>query len=153
MARWGLCLDLSKKTGDIIDSYFWLGQKESGDLAAPLRDIRGAATAATAAIDEFGKVRVLRRSTLDRTGEVRTAVETLLKAVRHSPPDDIFGFVHHLRELRKQRGEVIGLRDLRYVDLELVEELEKEVSEATEKTAGKTVDFLLKPQSLDPYRK
>ena len=146
----GLYLDLAKKTGDIIDSYFWLGQKESGDLAAPLRDIRGAATAA---IDEFEKVRVLRRTTLERTGEVRNSVETLLKAVRHSPPDDIFGFVHHLAELRKERGEVIGLRDLRYVDLELVAQLEKEVAEATDVTAGKTVDFLLKPQSLDPYRK
>lgn len=146
----GLYLDLSKKAGDIIDSYFWLGQKESGDLVTPLRDIRGAATAA---IDEFEKVRALRRSTLERTGEVRVAVETLLKAVRHSPPDDIFGFVHHLGELRKQRGEVIGLRDLRYVDSGLVEALEKEVSESTDRTAAKTVDFLLKPKSLDPYRK
>ena len=145
-----LYLDLSKKTGDIIDSYFWLGQEEVGNLSGPLKDIRGAATAA---IDEFEKVQGLRKSTGGRTQLVRDSATGLLKAVRHSPPDDIFGFVHHLAELRKSRGEIIGLRDLRYVDEVLVDELEKEIIEATEKTAGKTVDFLLRPEALDPYRR
>ncbi|MGC6466636.1 MAG: DNA repair ATPase [Akkermansiaceae bacterium] len=145
-----LYLDLSKKTGDIIDSYFWLGQQETGDLASPLKDIRGAATAA---IDEFEKVQGLRRSTTERTKAVRETAETLLRAIRHSPADDIFSFVHHLAELRKSRGEVIGLKDLRYVDEALVEELEGQIVEATEKTANKTVAFLLKPEALDPYRK
>lgn len=145
-----LYLDLSKKTGDIIDSYFWLGQKETGELAKPLKDIRGAATSA---IDEFEKVQGLRRSTGERTKSVREGANELLRSIRHSPPDDIFGFVHHLAELRKSRGEVIGLRDLRYVDETLVENLEKEIVEAAEKTANKTVEFLLKPEALDPYRK
>ena len=142
-----LYLDLSKKTGDIIDSYFWLAQDETKNLAEPLKDIRGAAGAA---IDEFEKVQALRKSTKSRTGEVREASETLLKAVRHSPPDDIFGFVHHLSELRKRRGEVIGLRDLRYVDVTLVDELEQEIATAAEETANKTVAFLLKKEALDP---
>ncbi|MDB2428836.1 DNA repair ATPase [Akkermansiaceae bacterium] len=144
-----LYLDLSKKAGDIIDSYFWLGQENAGNLAEPLKDIRGAATSA---IDEFEKVQGLRRSTKERTGSVREVVEVLLKSVRHSPPDDIFGFVHHLSELRKRRGEVIGLRDLRYVDAALVDDLEKEVATAADDTAAKTVAFLLKPESLNPYR-
>ncbi|MFT7172443.1 MAG: MoxR-like ATPase [Paracoccaceae bacterium] len=145
-----LYLDLSKKSGDIIDSYFWLGQKETGDLAQPLKDIRGAATSA---IDEFEKVQGLRRSTGARTKAVRETADELLRSIRHSPADDIFGFVHHLGELRKSRGEVIGLRDLRYVDERLVEELEEEIVEAAEKTANKTVEFLLKPEALNPYRK
>ena len=142
--------DLSKKSGDIIDSYFWLSQEEAGKLAEPLQDIKGAATAA---IDEFEKAQALRRSTKERTVNVRQAVEKLLKEVKLSPADDIFGFVHHLAELRKLRGEVIGLRDLRYVDSELVDSLDHKVAEAAENTANKTVTFLLKPESLDPYRK
>ncbi len=145
-----LYLDLSKKSGDIIDSYFWLGQKEAGDLARPLKDIRGAATAA---IDEFEKVQGLRRSTGERTKAVRESANELLRSIRHSPADDIFGFVHHLSELRKSRGEVIGLRDLRYVDEALIEALETDIIEAAEKTANKTVEFLLKPEALNPYRK
>ena len=145
-----LYLDLSKKTGDIIDSYFWLAQEEVGDLSQPLKDIRGAATSA---IDEFEKVQGLRRSTKERTETVREGATKLLRAIKSSPPDDIFGFVHHLGELRKSRGEIIGLRDLRYVDGDLVQTLEDEIVEANDKTANKTVEFLLKPEALDPYRK
>ncbi len=144
-----LYLDLSKKTSDIIDSYFWLSQEETGKLVEPLQEIRGAATAA---IDEFEKVQSLRRSTLERTTLVREETETLLKSIRLSPADDIFGFVHHLAELRKRRGEIIGLRELRYVDAELVDTLDKEAEKATEETANKTVVFLLKEESLNPYR-
>ncbi|MGJ8696432.1 MAG: DNA repair ATPase [Verrucomicrobiaceae bacterium] len=146
----GLYLDLAKKTGDIIDTYFWLGQEEAGRLSEPLGDIRAAASSA---IDEFEKVQALRRSTLERTGAVRGGVEELLRAVRHSPPDDILGFVHHLAELRKRRGDIIGLRELRYADSGLIDGLEGEVAEATDKTAQKTVSFLLKEESLDPYRR
>lgn len=145
-----LYFDLSRKAGDLLDSYFWLGEEEVGDLEKPLQAIRGAATAA---IDEFEKVQGLRRSTDERTETVRDTVEALLRSVRHSPPDDIFGFVHHLAELRKCRGEVIGLRELRYVDEELVDRLEKDLVEATDRTADRTVEFLLKPEALDPYRR
>ncbi len=144
-----LYLDLTKKTGDLVDGYFWLGQEEVGDLASPLRDIRGAASSA---IDEFEKVQGLRKSTAERSEAVKGSADQLLRSIRHSAPDDIFGFVHHLAELRKARGEVVGLKDLRYVDLEMVEGLEKGLVDATEKTAGKTVEFLLKPEALDPYR-
>lgn len=145
-----LYFDLSKKSGDVIDSYFWLGEDEVGNLVEPLQAVRAAATAA---IDEFEKVQSLRRSTGERTKVVREAADHLLRAIRHSPADDIFGFVHHLAELRKVRGEVIGLRELRYVDEALVDELEKDLIETGEKTANQTVEFLLKPEALDPYRK
>lgn len=145
-----LYFDLSTKAGDLIDSYFWLDQEEIGDLKEPLAAIRGAATAA---IDEFEKVQGLRRTAEERTEAVRGEVDTLLRAIKHSPPDDIFGFVHHLAQLRESRGEVIGLRELRYVDEELVDRLEEELVEAGDKTADKTVAFLLKPEALDPYRR
>ena len=42
------------------------------------------------------------------------------------------GFVHHLAELRTVRGEIISLRDLRYVDNELGRHtLEGDVEKAT----------------------
>ena len=145
-----LYFDLSKKAGDVIDSYFWLGQQEAGNLVEPLQVIRGAATAA---IDEFEKVQGLRRSTAERTAVVRETADSLVRAIRHAPADEIFGFVHHLSELRKVRGDVVGLRDLRYVDLGLVDSLENDLIEVGEKTAAKTVEFLLREEALEPYRK
>ena len=77
----------------------------------------------------------------------------LLAKVRHSPPDDIFGFVRQLSELRTRRGEVIGLREVRYAKAETIEELEAQLVDSAEKVSQKTVEFLLKDEALVPYRR
>lgn len=146
----GLYLDLLKKTGDIRDSYFWIGKPEAGGLGEPLGEINAAANAA---IDEFDKVQSLREAARSRTKEVRGAVEEILREVRLGVPDDILGFVHHLSELRRRRGEVIGLREVRYVEPTMVESMEESLTEATTKCSGQTVKFLLQDEALDPYRK
>ncbi|MGE9268223.1 MAG: DNA repair ATPase, partial [Verrucomicrobiales bacterium] len=146
----GLYPDLAKKTSDLLDSYFWLPKEEAGNLAEPLRELR---QAAGAAIDEFEKVRALRASTAERSRATETAVADLLKEIRLSAGGDIFAFVKQLGELRARRGEVIGLRELRYVDEDFVAGLEKNLAQASEEVSAKTVRFLLGDGALDPYRK
>lgn len=146
----GLYLDLVKRTSGLVDSYFWLGREETSQLAEPLGEIN---RAAQSALEEFDKVRALRQAASARSKEVTSQVEELLAKVRHSPPDDIFGFVHHLGELRTRRGEVIGLRDVRYVSGEVIDDLEGRLVEATETTSQKTVEFLLRDEALQPYRR
>ena len=145
----GLYLDLVKKTGDIKDAYFWLGKEEAFNLTVPLIEIN---SAANSAINEFEKVVKLRKSTADQTKTTEESVTTLLRTVEHTPPDDIQGYVHQLTELRTLRGDIIGLQDLRYADLDLIKGLEEKVIEATEAVSNKTVNFLLTPEALDPYR-
>ena len=144
-----LYIDLVKLTGDISDSYFWTGRPETHDLKAALNDIN---SAAQAAIDEFDKVQRVRRNTREQTAAVREKTAKILKNVAHTRPDDILGFVHNLAELRTVRGEIISLRDLRYVDAELVGSLEDQAQAATEKESKLCVEFLLTEQALDPYR-
>ncbi|MBK1829906.1 DNA repair ATPase [Verrucomicrobiaceae bacterium R5-34] len=145
----GLYLDLVKKTGDINDAYFWINKDEAFMLSEPLREINAAANSA---INEFEKVVRLRESTGESTREIQQQVSTLIRQVEHSPPDDIQGYVHQLSNLRTLRGDIIGLHDLRYVDLETVASLEEQVVAATETVSNKTVTFLLTPEALDPYR-
>ncbi|MCB1229082.1 MAG: AAA family ATPase [Verrucomicrobiae bacterium] len=144
-----LYLDLTKKTGAISDAYFWVGDKAAFDLKSVLREIKGAADAAIA---EFDKVQRLRQSTAAETKRVAEKATKLATAGRNTRPDDIMGFVHSLAALREVRGEIISLRDLRYVDLEKVDALEKNVAEATGLVSENCVQFLLKPEALDPYR-
>lgn len=144
-----LYIDLVKKTGDVADSYFWIANSEAQDLKTPLMAIN---QAAQASIGEFDKVQRIRRSTEEETARVREKARKCVAAAEHQAPDDIFGFVHHLADLRGARGEVISLRDLRYVDTALIEALEAEIAEATEKTSQGCVEFLLSPEALDPYQ-
>ena len=143
-----LYIDLAKKTGAISDAYFWVGQEAAFDLKSVLGQIKGAADAAVA---EFDKVQRLRQSTSAEMKRVSTMAKKLATAGRNTRPDDIMGFVHSLAGLREVRGEIISLRDLRYIDLEAVAALEADVTDATGSVSQHCVEFLLKPEALVPY--
>ena len=144
-----LYIDLTRKSGDIIDSYFWCGHEEAFQLKDTLSEIRGAADSA---ISEFDKVSRIRKATAERTEEVSKAAIKVAKEASYNQPDDIMGFVHSLADLRSMRGEVISLRELRYSDTERIDSLESELVDVSSKVSRKCVDFLLKPEALDPYR-
>ena len=144
----GLYLDIVKRSGDLLDAYFWLDRAECQSLAAPVREIK---KAGEAAIGEFEKVQKLRTVAAERTSVIRAAVEKLVRETRTSPPDALQGFVHQLAGLRKLRGEIIALRDVRYTDPAVVGAFEKEVVETTDAVSARTVDFLLGEDSLKSY--
>ncbi|MEM9479431.1 MAG: DNA repair ATPase, partial [Verrucomicrobiota bacterium] len=145
-----LYVDLVKKAGDIRDSFFWVGRAEAHDLAAPLQEIRNAAAAA---IDEFEKVQQLRTSAETQMSEIGEKVRKAVSAAEHNRPDDILGFVHNLADLRSVRGEVVTLQEVRYADEARVAGMEEELVGASDKLSGALVEFMLKPEALDPYRK
>ncbi len=144
----GLYLDIVKRSGDLLDAYFWLDRAECRSLAAPVREIK---KAGETAIGEFEKVQKLRTVAAERTAAVQAAVEKLVREARSSPPDALQGFVHQLAGLRKLRGEIIGLRDVRYTSAETIAAFEKEVVETTDAVSAKTVEFLLGEDSLKAY--
>ena len=143
-----LYVDLQKACGDIVDSYFWIGRDETANLREPLLRIR---EAAGAAIEEFEKVIRVRRNTEQQTREMETRAREIAGTIQRHRFDTIDQFVTSLSQLRGLRGETIGLRELRYVDLERVEKLEKQVAEEMQRLSHRCVQFLLQPASLAPY--
>jgi hypothetical protein len=59
-------------------------------------------------------------------------------------------FMGSLTELRKQRGHLITLREMRYMNLARVDELEKQVVTAYDEVSKGAVEFLLQPTALQP---
>ncbi|MGV3485595.1 MAG: DNA repair ATPase, partial [Planctomycetaceae bacterium] len=145
----GLYVDLVKRASDILDSYFWITKDETQRLDQPLTAIRDTASAA---VEEFEKVVRLRRDTQARTAAVKESVESLGKEIERTRFETIDEFVAALSKLREQRGHAIGLRELRYVDLSLVESLEQATAERSDRLSRRCVDFLATPGALDPYR-
>ncbi|MCG8583305.1 MAG: DNA repair ATPase [Pirellulales bacterium] len=144
----GLYVDLAKKAGDILDAYFWIDHEETFKLSEPLTEIRAAADAA---IDEFEKVVRVKQTTAGRTKEVEGRTNQILGDVQHRRFESIDEFVSSLGDLRTVRGSIISLRELRYVDLGLLESLETQVVEQSDRLAKRCVDFLLGDAALAPY--
>ena len=143
-----LYVDLVKKSTDILDTYFWLKEEAVFDLAKPLSDIRDASTAA---VDEFDKVVRVRKNTAAQFETTSKAARDAVMLATSKHFDHIDAFVKALAELRTVRGQVITLKELKYVDMAAVEELENKVAENSERLSVRCVEFLLKEDSLAPY--
>jgi hypothetical protein len=145
----GLYVDLVKRTNDILDTYFWLDRAEAFALREPLAGIKEAAASALA---EFDKVTAIKRNTASETQRVVGKATGILKALPTHAFDQIGHFVEKLAALRAVRGELISLKELRYVDAALVGKTEQETADSAAALAERTVQFLLSPQALDPLR-
>jgi len=145
----GLYIDIVKKATDIIDAYFWLNKEESGNLTEPLVQIKHTASSA---IDEFEKVVTLKKEAGVKTKEINEKSAKVLKEIQYAKFDDINGFVQNLANLRSLRGETIALKEVRYIDVKMLEELEVKIKEQADKLSEKCVEFLLQEEALHPYR-
>jgi hypothetical protein len=145
-----LYVDLVRRSSAILDSYPWLGNPEGFQVDAALRGVR---EAADKAVDEFDKVRRLQRDAVQRVKDVRKRCDDRFQTVRRASLTKLEDFVHNLTALRQLRGELISLKEVRYVDLTQVAESEKAVISQTEDLAKACVQFLLKPAAIEPYRK
>ncbi len=143
-----LYYDLNQKAGDILDSYYWIKDPKAYGLSDPLGEIR---KAANAAIDEFEKVQAIRKSTKQTISNTQQKAEDLFKQIGQSSFNRIDVFVEALSNLRMLRGEVISLRDLRYTNIPLIEELEARAAENMQQLSNECVLFLLRDDALQPY--
>ncbi|UOQ97291.1 DNA repair ATPase [Hymenobacter sp. 5317J-9] len=144
----GLYLDLIRLTGTLTDTYHWLREPAAQALAEPLRDIQ---QAANAAVEEFDKVLSIRKSTGAETQRVLAKADELTGRIKRTTATDVNEYVQLLAELRTVRGEVISLKELRYVELPTVEKAAAELEQTSKDVASQTVDFLLKDDALKPY--
>ncbi|MCA8829502.1 DNA repair ATPase [Hymenobacter pini] len=144
----GLYLDLIRQTTALTDAYHWLREPAAQALAEPLGEIR---QTATAAVEEFEKVQSIRKNTAQQTQTVFQRADELVGRIRRSAPDTVTEFVQLLGELRGVRGEVIFLKEVRYVELPAVEKHANDLEALSKEVATQTVDFLLKADALLPY--
>jgi len=129
------------------DAFHWLGHAEAMDFASTVTALT---KTAELVIDEFEKVTAIKKRSAESLAE---AEETQARVVANLRPDDIRSiedFMGSLADLRKQRGHLITLREMRYMDLARVDQLEKQVVEAFDAVSKGAVQFLLKPAALAP---
>ncbi|XZE35516.1 DNA repair ATPase [Pirellulaceae bacterium SH501] len=145
----GLYTDLVKRSTDVLDTYFWLDNPDAGELATPIRLIR---EAAESAVNEFDKVVRVRQQSEKALADAKAAADELIKKVDRQKFDQIEQFVDGLANVRSQRGNVVQLKELRYIDIAAVDLLEKELIEFSQRLGNRCVQHLLHADSLLVYQ-
>ena len=145
----GLYADISKAAKDIIDYYYWISDDKAFSLSTPLRAIQ---QASNSAIDEFEKVVQFKNKAAEITKNIQKKSKELFGKIKSSTFNNIDGYVLALNGLRALRGEVITNKEVRYIDVELLNKTEEEIEIETDRLSQKTVSFLLKEKALTPYQ-
>ena len=144
----GLYHDLSKKASDILDAYYWIDREEAFQLDEPIAAIKDAATSA---IEEFEKVQRIKKNTANELEKVQKESEALFEQIKRTTFDHINLFVEVLAHLRRLRGATISLKELRYIDLTLVDLIEGQIAAEGEELSQACIEFLLSEDALNPY--
>jgi len=139
--------ELVRACGRFVDGTYWAGEDDVGDLAGRVDAIRATAELV---IDEFEKVQELQRRAVTVLAEAREAHDQLLTNVRPDRFDEVAAYLDAMTRLRAHRGELITLRDVRYVDLEALDELEAATVAAFDAVSEAAVAFLLGDDALRP---
>ncbi|QRO02001.1 DNA repair ATPase [Archangium violaceum] len=138
--------DLAAAATRMLDAFYWLGHEETA-LQEGIETLR---RTSELIIDEFEKVLALRKRATDSLVGAQTAQEQVLLRVRPEELQSAEGFMHALSDLRKQRGQLITLKEIRYIDVARLEALEKQVIEETDRVSSDAVQFLQRGEALQP---
>ncbi|MEL6180145.1 MAG: DNA repair ATPase, partial [Myxococcota bacterium] len=130
-----------------LKNHHWLGYAEVA-LEDTLRQIR---STATLVLDEFEKVVALQKQASSALAEAKEKQLALLRS-QQGDFESIDRYVEGLDELRKHRGHLITMREMRYMHLEQLERLEQEIVAKDGEMSRRTVRFLLDDRALAPYR-
>ncbi|GAB3151239.1 DNA repair ATPase [Micromonospora sonneratiae] len=131
-----------------FDHYHWLGDPELDDLGGPLAEVRAIAQQV---LDEFEKVQSLTAQAAATLEETAARIASLVRRVRGEAPLTADDWVRQLAGLRQAQGQLVTLRELRYVDAARIDRLAAELAEELTAAAQRAVRFLQQEDAFADY--
>lgn len=139
---------LCQNTRRLFDIYHWLGDAHCQGMAPLLREI---AATGELVLDEFEKVESIRQQSARAMAEAETRQKALLSGLLLDSWDEVQQFVDALNGINAQRGQLLTIRDYRYIDVARIDAMEAELLAAQEQVASATSAFLASKAALEPY--
>jgi hypothetical protein len=124
-----------------IDAYYWLGHADTGDLKTAISSVRDTAKLL---LDEYEKVVQLEAAAKTALAEAETMVAEAIKATRSESWGSIDPFLEGLTKLRTLRGQLISKKEIRFIDVTRITELEAEVGTTFDRVTTDCVALLAK---------
>jgi hypothetical protein len=139
--------DLVRAIRRALDAHYWLGHAEMGGLLDTLRELF---KSAELIVEEFEKQLALERTARQVIEATEKAQAALLERLRPSELTTVEAYLGGLSELKRQRGALITLKEVRAIDVERVSTLEKAVEGRFGEVSRACVDFFLAENAFQP---
>ena len=132
----------------LFDRYHWMAEACHGALARTLHEI---VASGEAVLDEFEKVESIRAASARAMAEAETRHKALLTQLRQQDWKHVQDYVQALQRIAAERGHLLSVRDLRYVDTARIDAMESELLASQASVAADTAAFLSSEEALLPY--
>jgi hypothetical protein len=140
--------NLIKVTVKVIDDYHWLGDGNVGDILTTVKQI---SSTSDLVVDEFEKVKSIHKESNRILSEAIQDQAELINNINVLNANEISPNVQALAQVKQQIGRLIGIKEERYVDLDKVVELQKDMDEAKESVNKNLLSVLQRKESFDSY--
>ncbi|CAK7058178.1 DNA repair ATPase [Saezia sanguinis] len=132
----------------LFDAYHWLGDAQLKQLPALLREITATAEMV---LDEYEKVESIRSQSAQALADAQAKQKNLLNLLLPEGWDNVQQYVGALNDITAQRGLLLTIRDYRYIDTAVIDQMEADLLAAQERTAAATATFLASDTALLPF--
>jgi len=141
--------DLVKESGQLLDKYHWLTDPQLTSLNKLLKQV---ITTSELVLDEFEKVTSIKAKSDEVMLQANEKFTCLAQVASKADFDNAEDFVQQLTELSAFKGELISHKELRYIDLDKIDEIALQVEKLSLTLSQTTADFLQKDAALTPYQ-
>lgn len=142
--------DLAASAQRMIDQFYWLDDSQVGDLAEPVIEVRDTATLI---LGEIEKVRTATRRAKKAVDEAEDRLQELEASPEAGSLTDLDEAIEALSELRRHRGHIITLKEMRYADLARLDALEARAVERFDQLGAETSRLLARPEALADHHR
>ncbi|QNP64401.1 DNA repair ATPase [Streptomyces genisteinicus] len=132
------------------DGHHWLGDADAGDLRTPLDAI---GDTARQVVSEFETVRALTGRAAEALEDAAGRIATLVRRLRGEAPRTAGGWVDGLTALRRARGELLTLGEMRYADTARIDALAERTEEDIASFATRAMGFLRREDAFAGHRR
>ena len=139
--------DIVAQATRLRDNYYWVKSKE---LEALDGSVAAVGRSAEQIVDEFEKVVALRAQAAKNLAAAEEEVANVERSLAAETWSTIDPFLEVLTSLRRHRGQLITMRDVRYMDVEAIAALEQRVVEMFDRVSRDAVSFLLRDDAFAP---
>lgn len=131
-----------------IDSYYWLEDEQVNNISANIHQIK---ETSELVLDEFEKVVAIKQKSEESLAEAKVDTKKLVGLIKINQRRSSDDYVEDLHKLRKCRGHLLTVKEMRYMDVEAIEALVLSVDEVEQDVNNKLSKFLQDEKAFSPY--
>ncbi|MCJ8319743.1 MAG: DNA repair ATPase [Colwellia sp.] len=141
--------DLVKESSQLLDKYHWLTDPHLNSLNETIKQV---VATSELVLDEFEKVASIKKSSDQKMSQANEKLKQISQEANTSAFDSAQQYVDYLTTLSVFKGELISLKELRYVDIKAIESMAEELDQLSLNHSQATADFLQQDRALAPYQ-